>query len=102
MLRGAEVRDQQEGSEAPAPVAEAPPPVIAHVAPLPGPIAPAAGSESWGKLFRVMLLLALPIMAEHFLHIGVGLTDTYLANNLVSTEGLAGEALAAARSTNAA
>jgi putative MATE family efflux protein len=29
-----------------------------------------------------VLLLALPVVVEHTLHIGVGLTDTYLANHL--------------------
>jgi putative MATE family efflux protein len=94
MLRGAEVNEQQEALPAPAMIA------AAGTAGLP-PRA-AAPPESWGRLFRVMLLLALPIMAEHFLHIGVGLTDTFLANNLVPTAGLRGEELVAARSTNAA
>lgn len=61
-----------------------------------------SGSHAWRPLFVQMLLLSLPIMAEHFLHIGVGLTDTYIANNLVETDGLIGDALAAARSENAA
>ncbi|HEY0008432.1 MAG TPA: MATE family efflux transporter [Tepidisphaeraceae bacterium] len=49
-----------------------------------------------------LIWLALPVLAEHALHILVGMTDTYLANNLVSTERLAGAALDQAHATNAA
>ena len=34
------------------------------------------------KLLRDLLILALPLMVEHALHIGVGLTDTWLANHI--------------------
>ena len=44
--------------------------------------------------------LALPVFAEHALHVVVGVTDTYLANNLYDTRHLAGDALRAARATN--
>ncbi|MGC4032712.1 MAG: MATE family efflux transporter [Tepidisphaeraceae bacterium] len=53
-------------------------------------------------VLKPLMLLALPVFAEHVLHILVGLTDTYLANNLLATAGLQGEALDAARATNAA
>ena len=33
-------------------------------------------------LLRELLVLAFPVLAEHALHILVGLTDTYLANHL--------------------
>lgn len=91
MLRGAEVCEQE---------AQAPglPPATAPLGDGPKSDAP----PSWASLFKVLLVLALPIMAEHFLHIGVGLTDTYVANNMVITRGLSGEALEAARSANAA
>ena len=79
-----------------------PPPPGAGAAPpntdgMPTPVNPAG----WRPLFMSLLMLALPIMAEHLLHIGVGLTDTFLANNMVPTRGLAGEALAQARVANA-
>jgi putative MATE family efflux protein len=110
MLRGAEVKDQPEGESAPAVAAPAdvrqgPAIAASQAVGISGALTPSPSipvQESWPRLFKVMLLLALPIMAEHFLHIGVGLTDTFLANNLRPTAGLTGEALAAARSTNAA
>ncbi len=97
MLRGVEVQDEQEaqGDEAPQPGVQAAPapsatePIIQRVPP------------TWHGLFKALLILALPIMAEHLLHIGVGLTDTYLANNMVLTSGLSGDALEAARAANA-
>lgn len=48
-----------------------------------------------------LLMLALPVLVEHVLHIGVGLTDTYLANHLVAEDGLSGASLASARAINA-
>lgn len=54
------------------------------------------------RLLRVMLWLALPVLAEHVLHIGVGITDTYIANHLIRTAGLSGQELDAARAANAA
>lgn len=53
-------------------------------------------------LLRQLLLLALPVFAEHALHILVGVTDTYLANHLIRTDGLAGDPLKLAHETNAA
>ncbi len=35
-----------------------------------------------GTLFRQLLLLALPVLAENMLHMVVGINDTYLANKL--------------------
>ncbi|HEX8339300.1 MAG TPA: MATE family efflux transporter [Tepidisphaeraceae bacterium] len=52
-------------------------------------------------LLRPLILLSLPVLAEHALHILVGLTDTYLANNLYATAGLQGDALVAAHKANA-
>jgi putative MATE family efflux protein len=52
-------------------------------------------------LLRPLILLSLPVLAEHALHILVGLTDTYLANNLYATAGLQGGALDAAHKANA-
>lgn len=43
----------------------------------------------------------MPVLVEHLLHIGVGLTDTYLANHLVREAGLIGDELAVARAMNA-
>ena len=123
MLRGAEASEENEqsasaitvegdGSEQQPPQATPPTseipasevgeaPGAANIAPL--AYQPPAGiAPSWAPLFKALLVLSLPIMAEHFLHIAVGLTDTYLANNMVLTSGLSGEALAAARSENAA
>ena len=36
----------------------------------------------YGKLMRELLWLSMPVLAEHVLHMAVGLTDTYLANHL--------------------
>ncbi|MEM6562720.1 MAG: MATE family efflux transporter [Planctomycetota bacterium] len=44
---------------------------------------PAATSPTNAALLRQLLWLSGPILLEHLLHIAVGLTDTYLANNLV-------------------
>lgn len=38
--------------------------------------------DSYRTLFRQLLFLSTPVMAEHVLHMLVGLTDTYLANHL--------------------
>lgn len=54
------------------------------------------------RLLGALLALALPVLVEHVLHIGVGLTDTYLANHLADETGLSGSLLDAARATNAA
>jgi len=54
------------------------------------------------SLLRQLLLLALPVFAEHTLHILVGVTDTYLANHLLGTQGVTGTALKLAHDTNAA
>jgi putative MATE family efflux protein len=71
----------------------------AVAAPPTHPLPLAAGREP--SLLKQLLILALPVLSEHVLHIGVGLTDTWLANNLVWESGLGGEALASARATNA-
>ena len=44
------------------------------------PTLPRAGEDK--GLLRELLVLAIPVLAEHALHILVGLTDTYLANHL--------------------
>src|SRR5690242_18407516 len=50
--------------------------------------ATSVGDEGAGKfvhypgLMRELLKLAAPVLAEHVLHIFVGLNDTYLANHL--------------------
>jgi hypothetical protein len=56
--------------------------VIAASAPLPRPAPAEAPYETNRELLRQLLLLALPVLAEHLLHILVGLNDTYLANHL--------------------
>lgn len=57
---------------------------------------------AWRPLFWIMVALAVPLCAENLLHILVGLTDTYLANNVMPVAGLTGEALAQATRYNAA
>src|SRR5688572_15594482 len=56
----------------------------------PTPIAAPGDDEraaaSRGSLVRALLLLAAPVLAEHALHIIVGLTDTYLANHLETSK----------------
>jgi len=59
-------------------------------------------TEPTSPILKPLVLLALPVLAEHALHILVGMTDTYLANNLLETRGLAGAALDAVHQTNAA
>jgi putative MATE family efflux protein len=54
------------------------------------------------SLFVSLILLSIPVFAEHALHVVVGITDTYLANHLVPTTGVSGAALDAAHATNAA
>ncbi|MFT3786726.1 MAG: MATE family efflux transporter [Tepidisphaeraceae bacterium] len=49
-----------------------------------------------------MLLLALPVVVEQWLHSIVALTDTYLANHIVQTGALSGDALTHAHDTNRA
>jgi putative MATE family efflux protein len=46
------------------------------------PVLPSGREESTWALLRQLLLLAGPVLVEHILHAGVGLTDTYLANHL--------------------
>ncbi|MFI5379243.1 MAG: MATE family efflux transporter [Tepidisphaerales bacterium] len=38
--------------------------------------------ESMAQLLRQVVVLSLPVMVEHVLHLAVGLTDTYMANHL--------------------
>src|SRR5688572_2111325 len=47
-------------------------------------VPPYARQESTRTLLWQLLLLAGPVLVEHILHAGVGLTDTYLANHLPS------------------
>jgi putative MATE family efflux protein len=65
-------------------------------------LVPGSGVAPRPPLLKPLLFLALPVLVEHLLHIGVGLTDTYLANHLVAEDGLSDAALASARATNAA
>ncbi len=44
-------------------------------------------------LLRQLLTLAFPVLAEHLLHIMVGLNDTYLANHLPTNQAAAGAAV---------
>lgn len=50
----------------------------------PTPIVAPADDPARASLVRALLVLAAPVLAEHALHIIVGLTDTYLANHLES------------------
>lgn len=50
---------------------------------LPAPEAPPRQRETTRRLLRLMLVLALPVLAEHILHMMVGLNDTWLANHVV-------------------
>jgi putative MATE family efflux protein len=54
------------------------------------------------NLLRSVFVLALPVVVEQWLHSFVGLTDTYLANHIVLTADLSGEALDAAHAYNRA
>jgi putative MATE family efflux protein len=45
-------------------------------------VLPLQAGESNSVLLKQLLALALPVLAEHLLHILVGLNDTYLANHL--------------------
>src|SRR5205085_4051380 len=44
-------------------------------------------------LMRSLIVLALPVLAEHVLHMTVGWNDTYLANHLPSEKAAAGAAV---------
>ena len=90
--------EDAEVAVAPAVLLATPEPSI-DVAP---PASPASPAGSRRTLLASLLALSAPILAEHALHIVVGLTDTYLANHLVTTAGLTGAAAEAARVTNAA
>jgi putative MATE family efflux protein len=57
---------------------------------------------SRSNLFRPLVWLSLPVLAEHALHILVGMTDTYIANHLIETSGLSAEALDEAYRLNSA
>lgn len=59
-------------------------------------------SGSRSNLFRPLVWLSLPVLAEHALHILVGMTDTYIANHLIDTSGLSAEALDKTHGLNAA
>src|SRR5215218_5527439 len=67
------------------------------------PLLYARAEESNGQLLRLLLLLAWPVLAEHVLHMMVGINDTYLANHVVSISPAMNDAqIAAARSEMAA
>ena len=51
------------------------------------PRAQLVAAESNRALLRELLYLALPVLAEQMLHMGVGLTDTWLANHVVRLPG---------------
>ncbi|MBC7783007.1 MAG: MATE family efflux transporter [Burkholderiales bacterium] len=53
-------------------------------------------------LLKPLVMLAIPVLAEHALHILVGMTDAYVANNLIRTGGLSGAALENAHKVNSA
>src|SRR5688572_5820856 len=46
------------------------------------PLPTLAETPSYGKLFWQLTVLAVPVLAEQLFHTVVGLTDTWLANNL--------------------
>src|SRR4051794_11010632 len=48
--------------------------------------------ESKG-LLKQLLMLSLPVLAEHVLHMAVGWNDTYLANHLPQDKAAAGAAV---------
>jgi putative MATE family efflux protein len=50
------------------------------------PVLPDPGTPRQRSLLRELLLLAGPVLAEHVLHIFVGLNDTFLANHLGAHE----------------
>ncbi len=52
----------------------------------PTPIVAPTDEPARASLVRALLVLAAPVLAEHALHIIVGLTDTYLANHLESNK----------------
>lgn len=60
------------------------------------------GRAAWRPLFWILITLSVPLCAENLLHIFVGLTDTYLANNVEPIVGLRGDALVEANRFNAA
>lgn len=62
----------------------------------------AGGSPKISSLIKPLVLLSLPVLAEHALHIVVGMTDTYIANNLRETRELVGAELSDAHAVNAA
>ena len=49
--------------------------------PLELPELPARQSEHGG--IKLLVVLSAPVFAEHLLHVGVGVTDTWLANHLI-------------------
>jgi putative MATE family efflux protein len=63
------------------------------------PIDPTTSSLRKISVWTV-LLLALPVLLEQLLHTVVGFTDAYLANHLINTSNLTGDALASAKQTN--
>src|SRR4051812_2567628 len=59
--------------------------------------------ETNARLLRLLLVLALPVLAEHVLHMMVGLNDTYLANHVVKiTPTMSAEQVTAAHDQMAA
>ncbi len=54
------------------------------------------GRAKWSTLIKALVALSIPLCAENLLHIFVGLTDTYLANNVEPADTDAGRAFNAA------
>src|SRR4051812_50069174 len=74
--------------------------VPAEAAPRPFEFAPAPARP---RLFRQLVVLAMPVLAEQVLHMFVGLNDTWLANHVARLPaGAPAGALAAARGEMAA
>ena len=72
MLREAGGSTRDVHDDAGAAVIDAPPTWRARLVP----------AAMWRPLMKALILLAAPLVLENLLHIGVGLTDTYLANRL--------------------
>lgn len=54
---------------------------------------PASALMPKAPLLRQLIFLAMPVLAEHVLHMAVGWNDTYLANHLPSNQAAAGAAV---------